>query len=177
VTTETIPTIAVIGAGAIADIFHLPAFAREPMLRERLIIVDQDAGRAKAAAVKHGPARYATDYQDVLSEIQGAIIALPHRLHVPVSRDCLNRGVHVLCEKPLAETSASAHELLRAAREGGATLSVNNTRRLYPSTQAVARVIASGEYGAVTSNGQPWATAISEPRRGAAVSSRTRVPM
>ena len=144
------PRIAVIGAGAIADIFHLPALARRPEWRERLIIVDRDADRARAAAAKHGIARHETDYRQILGEIDGAVIALPHRLHVPVSRDCIARGIHVLCEKPLAEKAAEADDLARAAQAANVTLSVNNTRRLYPSTQAVHELISGGRYGDVT---------------------------
>jgi predicted dehydrogenase len=150
-TTEDIPAIAVIGAGAIADIFHLPALAKRPEVRERLIVVDRDGDRARVAATKFGVARYASDYRDILGEIQGAVIAVPHRLHVPISRDCLTHGVHVLCEKPLAGTAAEAEELALVAERSGASLSVNNTRRLYPSTQAVHALIERGEHGAVHS--------------------------
>ena len=129
-TTENIPTIAVIGAGAIADIFHLPALSRRPEVRGRLIVVDRDGERARTTAARHGITRYATDYRGVLDEIQGAVIAVPHRLHVPLSRECLTHGVHVLCEKPLAETAAEAEELAHAADQAGVTLRVNNTRRL-----------------------------------------------
>ncbi|MBI4502652.1 MAG: Gfo/Idh/MocA family oxidoreductase [Gemmatimonadetes bacterium] len=149
-TTDRTPTIAVIGAGAIADIFHLPALSRHPQVRSRMILVDRDGERARTAAAKHGITRYATDYRDVLPEIQGAVIAVPHRLHVPLSRDCVEHGVHVLCEKPLAETAAEAEELARAADQAGVTLSVNNTRRLYPSTRAVRKLIEDGGCGAVT---------------------------
>lgn len=144
------PGIAVIGAGAIADIFHLPALARRPELRERVIIVDRDGERARTAAAKYQVARWGTDYREILKDVQAAIVAVPHRLHVPVSRDCLAAGVHVLCEKPLAETAAEAQALAQDAEKAGVLICVNNTRRLYPSAQAIAALVARGTYGPIT---------------------------
>lgn len=147
-TTEP-PSIAVIGAGAISDIFHLPALARRADLRPGVVIVDRDHDRAASIAAKYGFPRHATDYRDVLGEVQGAIIAVPHHLHFPISRECLARGVHVLCEKPVAGSSDEVAVLVEEARAGGVTVSVNNTRRLYPSTQAVKSALASGKLGEV----------------------------
>ena len=148
-TSQQPPAIAVIGAGAIADIFHLPALVRRADLRPRVILVDRDEARAKAIAAKYGFTRTATDYKAILGEVQGAIICVPHHLHFPISRDCLGAGVHVLCEKPVAESAAEVAELTALAAAKGVTVNVNNTRRLYPSTQAVKAAIVAGKLGTV----------------------------
>ena len=143
------PTIALIGAGAIAESFHLPALARRPAGRDHLIVVDRDTARARSMANAFGHGRYATDYREILREVQGVIIALPPRLHFSVSQECLAHGIHVLCEKTLTETAAQARALIATAAQAGVTLSVNNNRRLFSSTRQVATLIASGELGAV----------------------------
>ena len=45
----------------------------------------------------------AADYRSVLGEVDAIINALPNSLHAPVIMEALNAGVHVLCEKPLAD--------------------------------------------------------------------------
>lgn len=143
------PPIAVVGAGAIADIFHLPALARRPDLRPHVVVVDRDAGRAREIAQKHGFARHASDFREVLPEVRGAIIAVPHHLHFPMSRECVAAGVHVLCEKPVAESPEEIDVLEAEAGRHGVTVSVNNTRRLYPSTRAVKETLDAGRLGEV----------------------------
>src|SRR5712664_4161598 len=95
-------TIALVGCGAIAQTFHLPALLAEPGVRERLILVDRDLARAQALGDGRGLSAYASDLDDVLGRIDAAVLAVPHRLHFALAMRCLSSGVHVLCEKPLA---------------------------------------------------------------------------
>lgn len=143
--------IAVIGAGAIARSFHLPALARRDDLRPHVVVVDRDVARARALVGEFGFASAAGDISEILSVATGAIIAVPHHLHVPLTRTCLAAGVHVLCEKPLAESEEEVAALAADAHAAGRTLLVNNTRRLYPSTRAIRDAIARGDLGTVTS--------------------------
>src|SRR6267142_4599330 len=121
----TAPAVAVIGCGAIARSAHVPALALRDAVRQRTVLVDQDIGRASALAREFGIATTAVDYRDVLSTVQGAVIALPHHLHFPVALDCLRAGVHVLCEKPLATTAAEAAQLVAASKRARVGLAVN----------------------------------------------------
>lgn len=149
--TSASPTrIAVIGAGAIARSFHLPALARRDDLRPHVIVVDRDLARARALTGEFGFASAASDLRDVLGEATGAIVAVPHHLHVPLTHDCLSAGVHVLCEKPLAESAEEVSALGAEASAAGLTLLVNNTRRLYPSARAIRDAIVRGDLGQVT---------------------------
>lgn len=143
------PRIAMIGCGAIAESFHLPALATQNGVLERVVLVDRDLDRARELGHRFGVTSVAADYQDVLGAVDGAIIAVPHHLHYPVASDCLKRGVHVLCEKPLAGSGREAAELAREAEDAGLTVSVNNNRRLFPSFQTVRDLIASNEMGPV----------------------------
>jgi predicted dehydrogenase len=145
------PTIALVGCGAMAEMFYLPALSQYPQVLKELILVDSDLERARRTAERFGVGKFLADYREVVTSVHGVIIALPHHLHYSVSKDFLSSGVHVLCEKPLAETSAEVNEMLKLAENKGATISVNNTRRLFPSSGTVKRLIADGEIGTVLS--------------------------
>jgi predicted dehydrogenase len=141
------PRIALIGCGAIATSFHLPALARNPAIRRGLVLVDPAAERAQELAERFGAASVSTDLGAVLGSIDGAIVAVPPHLHHPVALECLRNGVHVLCEKPLCEEPARARELVSAAEQAGVTLSLNQTRRLFPAFREVRRLLAEGQLG------------------------------
>jgi predicted dehydrogenase len=128
---------------------HVPALANFPEVRERLVLVDQDLDRARGLAQTFGVASVAANYREVLAAVDGVVIALPHHLHFRVALDCLRAGVHVLCEKPLAESAAEVAELVAAAEQAQVTLAVNNTRRLFPPSRKVHELLSEGAIGAV----------------------------
>lgn len=150
------PTIALIGCGAIANSFHLPALARDPAVREKLILVDPATDRAKALGDEHGIDRIAASHQDVIDSIDAAVITVPHSLHYSIARDLVARGVHVLCEKPLTETVEEADDLIATAKASGAVLAANYTKRLYPSFQKIRDLITEGAIGTPQSFGFLW---------------------
>lgn len=141
------PRVALIGCGAIARAFHLPALARDPAIRERLILVDPATERARTLGAEYGVDRVASSHEDVIGSIDAAVITVPHSLHYPIARDLLERGVHVLCEKPLTETSEEARDLIEKAKTSRVILAVNYTKRLYPSFQKIHELIAEGAIG------------------------------
>ncbi len=140
-------TLAVIGCGAVAEAMHVPAIGRRPGLAGRTIFVDPDLARAESLRNRVGGLDTAADYRDVLDRVDAAYVTAPHPLHYPIAGTCLRHAVHVLCEKPLAETAAEARELVEAAEESSLTLAVNNTRRLYPAFQKVRELVESGDLG------------------------------
>jgi predicted dehydrogenase len=143
------PVIALVGCGAITEALHLPALARHPEIIAKAICVDPNIIRARAMANKFGAAGAVAQYQDVIGDVQGAIVAVPPKLHYPVTMDLLAAKVHVLCEKPLTESAEQARELIAKAAQVGVALCVNNYRRLYPSSIKVRELIATGELGAI----------------------------
>lgn len=145
------PRIAVIGCGVIAERYHLPALTHDPQVRERLILVDTNEMRCRTIADQFHITRTLTSYQDLVGEIDGAVIATPPALHYEIALFLLRHGIHVLCEKPLAETVAEARAIVDAATEHNVTLSVNQTRRLFPTYGAIRHAIASGELGEIRS--------------------------
>jgi predicted dehydrogenase len=139
--------IAVIGCGAIAATYHLPALARHASLLKQVVLVDSDVSRARALAATLSGARVAESYERVWDDLDAAIIATPPWLHAQIAMPLLARGIHVLCEKPLAESAADARAMIEQAERSGAYLCVNHTRRAFPALRRVKELLDSGAIG------------------------------
>jgi predicted dehydrogenase len=163
-----VPVIGLIGCGAITEALHLPALARHSEIMAKAVCVDPNIVRAKAMATKFGAARAVARYQDVMADVDGAIVAVPPKLHYPVTMDLLAANVHVLCEKPLTETGEQARCLVAKAQQMGLALCVNNYRRLYPSAIKVRDLIAAGELGTVRRLEFSWGEQFDWPAASAA---------
>ncbi|HWI38422.1 MAG TPA: Gfo/Idh/MocA family oxidoreductase [Burkholderiales bacterium] len=141
------PTIAVIGCGAVAEAFYVPALRKRPGLARSLVLVDPDRSRAEALRERLGAREALTDYRAALGRIAGALVLTPHHLHVPITLELARHGVAVLCEKPLAETPAEVDAIVEASRAHRAPVMVNQTRRLFPAAREVKRLIGAGALG------------------------------
>jgi len=141
------PKIALIGCGAIAKEYYLPALTRDTYILNNLVLVDSHRERAQKLATKFEVARYIVDYHEVLDEVEGVIIAVPTHLHHPITMEFLSRGVHVLCEKPLAESANKARMMVEQARKTGVALAVNYLQRLIPSFAKVKELLAEKTLG------------------------------
>jgi len=160
------PRLAVIGCGAIAEGYHLPALAARPELTARAVLVDRDPGRAAAMAGRFGVPAVVSDYHDVLNEVHGAIVATPPDSHYPICRDLIERGISVLCEKPLVADPEQARELVRLARERDVVLCLNHTRRFFPASGLIRSLIQSGDLGELRSVDYVDGNAFSWPATG-----------
>lgn len=143
--------VAIVGCGAIAERYHLPALARLPGVLEQAVLVDPSPERVSEMATMFGVRQSASDYHEILGEVDAAILAVPHHLHFPLAMEFLQQNVHVLCEKPLAASAAEGREMVERARQQGVVLCVNQTRRLFPAYAEVRRMLAAGELGTLTS--------------------------
>lgn len=142
--------LAIVGCGAIAEGFYLPACAALGLLPQ-VVLVDPDPHRLAAVTRRFTVGATAASHREVVGRVAGAVVAVPHHLHVPVTLDLLAADIHVLCEKPLAETAEEAGHLVEAARRHGRVLAVNLTRRLFPANEAVRALIAEGALGTLRS--------------------------
>jgi len=143
------PTIALIGCGAIAESFYLPSLHNLRELTHEIVLVDLNIDRARKVGKIFGINRFENDYRSLIGKVDGAIVALPHHLHFPVSKELLARGIHVLTEKPLAEGLKEAKILVELASTNHVTISVNNTRRLMPSNGKVKELVSSRTIGSI----------------------------
>jgi predicted dehydrogenase len=127
--------IAVFGVGYMGR-FHAEKFAASTAA-ELVAVADADGARAGEIAGALGCA-HATDYRTQLGSIDAACVAVPTDRHFEVVRTCLEAGVHVLVEKPIARTLEEADALLALAREKGLVLQVGHLQRFNPAFQALA---------------------------------------
>ncbi len=144
---ESVPRIALIGCGAIAEEYYLPALARHRSVSENLILVDLDEARTQKLAKSLNVKTCLTDYRQIQEYVDGVIIAVPTDLHYPITLEFLSRGIHVLCEKPLAQSAQKARKMVELARKNGAVLSVNYFQRLIPSFVKVKELLANRTLG------------------------------
>lgn len=112
-----------------------------------------DGHRAQAAAVAYSQAsgstvHAATRLDDVVDDIEAAVVAVPHNLHVDVSEQLVRRGRHVLVEKPLA-TNVDDCDRLKSATPPGVLLAVSTVRRLFPSSIWMKELLTEGTLGEI----------------------------
>ena len=139
--------MALIGCGAIAETYYLPALTACPTILANTIFVDRDKKRAMDLATKYKAAHYASDYHGILGQVDGVIVAVPTHLHYLITKNCIASGVPVLCEKPLADSIENARELVNLASEKNVPLAVNYLQRLIPSFAKVKEVLDQKSLG------------------------------
>jgi predicted dehydrogenase len=94
-------------------------------------VVDADPRRAKEVAERVGTAVY-DEVGVLLRQVEAVSIAVPTSAHYAIARQCLEAGVHVLVEKPIAATPAEARELVALARARDVVLQVGHIERFNP---------------------------------------------
>lgn len=103
--------VAVIGAGGITPLRHVPAFRTVPGV-EVVGVIDTHADRAASVAARCRLAYHGTSLDQPWFEAVDAVsVAVPPLQHFPVVSACLERGKHVLLEKPFTVDAADAERL------------------------------------------------------------------
>lgn len=128
--------IAVIGVGYLGR-FHAQKYAQLPGV-ELVAVVDADAAAAQRVAAEL-QTRAVTDFREIVDRVDAVSIAVPTPLHHAIGCAFLQRGVHVLIEKPIATTVAEATDLVELARQRGCVLQVGHLERFNPAIVAATR--------------------------------------
>ena len=110
--------------------------------------VDTAPDRLRDFATQHGFS-LCTDLAEVLADpaIRAVVLVTPHSLHRPMVEASARAGKQVFCEKPLALNSVDAKAMVEACRKAGVVLGVGHNRRLWPSMQALKRIVETGDLG------------------------------
>jgi len=104
-------------------------------------VFDMDGLTAEGVAEVYG-ARGVTEVRAFVDAgLDAAVVSTPNRTHADLGVALLERGVHVLVEKPIAATVADAQRLIDAARANGRVLMVGQVERFNPAVEAVKRAI------------------------------------
>lgn len=157
--------IAVIGAG-MAGKAHAAAYRVAPTLYESTLpdlryvsIGDMNAEVGREAARRYGYERSDTDWRAIADDpdIQVVSVVIANSLHLEVVRGLIEAGKHVLCEKPLSDTLASARKMADSAREASSVVRIGLTYRRQPGVAAIRDWIQDGPLGRVLHfSGRYW---------------------
>jgi 1,5-anhydro-D-fructose reductase (1,5-anhydro-D-mannitol-forming) len=92
-----------------------------------------------------------TDFDEMLdnANLDAVSITVPTYLHCAYTLNALKRGIHVLCEKPMALNSRDAKKMVVAAKQSGKLLQVGHCIRFWPEYVKLKEIIDSGKYGKV----------------------------
>ena len=113
-------------------------------------VADADPAVAARVAQQFKVPAY-TDFAALLDETrpQAVSVAVPTSLHREVAGLAIERGVHVLVEKPIASTVAEGRELIAVAQQRGVVLAVGHVERFNPAVIELKRRLDAGELGRV----------------------------
>jgi predicted dehydrogenase len=149
---------AVIGYGFISGKGHIPAYLERAKSKGDVqITAVADICEARRAAAQEAlpKARVYADYQALLdaegSGLDFVDISTPPSDHAKIARAALDRGLHVLCEKPLTTTLEDAAALLKHAASAKRVLFPCHNYKHAPVVRAIREIIASGKIGKVRS--------------------------
>jgi UDP-N-acetylglucosamine 3-dehydrogenase len=104
-------------------------------------VFDPDAVTAEGVAAAYGATAVTTAEAFVEAGLDAAVVATPNRTHADLSVALLEKGVHVLVEKPIAATLVDARRIIDAASANGRVLMVGQVERFNPAVDAVKRAI------------------------------------
>jgi predicted dehydrogenase len=125
--------IAVVGVGHLGR-HHARLLAKHPAAS--LVAVADPRPEALASVQQHC-ANGVADYRELDGTVEAVVVAVPTSAHREVAGFFLERGVHVLVEKPIASTEAQGLELVELARASGAVLQVGHIERFNAAVRAV----------------------------------------
>jgi len=149
--------VGILGAGAFASRRHLPELVAD----SRVSVVaacrgDQDA--LSVFADHFGIGERYSDWREMLdkADLDAVLIATPHNQHVEQTAAALQRGLHVLLEKPMAFTAVDARALRDLAKSRGLVLTVAFNAPYWSHTRALRSGIQAGRIGELETASLSW---------------------
>lgn len=139
--------VGIVGYGYAGAVIHPALIARVPGLRLRAVATRDETRRRAAAAT--GLLTFATLEDMLESDVQVVVVATPHDTHEALACAALEARRHVVCEKVMALSAASAERMMSAARQSGCVLTVFHNRRWDSDFLTIRRAIDAGVLGAV----------------------------
>lgn len=141
--------VAIVGCGRIS-VSYQEAFHK---LQDRICVVaavDKDIEKAERFAEEFKACEALSDIAELYDkEVDVAHICLPHDLHAPTAVDLMQRGMHVLTEKPLALTLQDADRMIESSRTTGKKLGCIFQTRYNETVQQLKKRYEQNEFGEV----------------------------
>jgi predicted dehydrogenase len=118
---------------------------------ERIVICDREAGRLERISQRYPAVEKTTDYGDLIGDpdLNAIVIATDVSSHHPLAMQALEAGKHVFVEKPFAESTGKAEELVDTGEKKGLITMVGHTFLFSPPVLKVKQIIDSGDLGEV----------------------------
>jgi len=117
---------------------------------EVVAIADLKDEQLQRAQLKHPDIKLAKDYHELFKlDLEAVVVATPPATHYAIAKECLERGLHVLVEKPLTLHSEHAEELVALAASTRLTLMVGHTFEYNTAVHALKAYIDVGELGEI----------------------------
>ena len=139
----------IVGAGVMGSKYARTATNQSSRFRcEVAAICDADQARADVLATEVGSTRY-TDLQEMLNQqdLDLVYLAVPDTVHKTPAIQCIEAGVAVLIEKPLATSVEESVQIVQAARTHHVLVEVNFSNRWNPTFVTAKRAIDAGDIG------------------------------
>ncbi len=145
--------IGIIGCGGIANQKHLPALAAQTDKCEMVAFCDILVDRAEKAAKEYGVegSKVYEDYKELLKDesIDVVHVLTPNVAHCPITCDAFAAGKHVMCEKPMAATTADAQKMMDAWKKSGKKFTIGYQNRFRNDTQTLHKACEQGALGEI----------------------------
>lgn len=139
-TDEKIP-VAVIGAGNMGS-NHIRVYDELPGV-ELVEVVETRPERATEVEEEYGVNILSS--VDEIDRAEAATVAVPNRFHKEISLSCIERGIDILVEKPLAESVDEAHEIAEKAENSNVILQVGHIERFNPAVDVLKYILKEQE--------------------------------
>lgn len=110
-------------------------------LQQAQLVAVADPSEALWQKVKAPHVIKSKDFREWLDQVDGVIIAVPTAFHYEVAKECLQRGKHILLEKPLCNNIQHAQELIELARRSNLALHVGHVERFNGAVQELKKII------------------------------------
>jgi len=130
--------LAVIGVG-VHGARHADVFSQMPGV-ELVGVADTNEATARSVAEACGTAA-TTEFRTLLDQVDAVSIAVPAIWHFEVAGACLERGIHVFLEKPIAETTAQASALVELVRGKPVVFQIGHVERFNPAITALEQIV------------------------------------
>ena len=140
--------VGIVGCGRIAELRHVPEYLENPNTAIGGFWCYQDLPRAESFAAKYGGRAYET-VEEMLDDpaIDAISMCAANTYHARVTVDALNKGKHVLCEKPMATNLEDCQSMADAARATGKVLMLGHNQRFAKAHVAAKEMIMAGRIG------------------------------
>lgn len=105
------------------------------------LIAVADPNEENLKKIKANKVKKSKDYNEWLDFVDAVIIAVPTELHYPIAKICLEKGKHVLVEKPITRKVEQAEELFKIAEEKNLALHVGHVERFNGAVQELKKIV------------------------------------